>query len=282
MATLWRALGGIAGGVAGGALGFGIGKAFGSSALWSVLAVGGLVVLSVVLYLVARPHTTPESMLGEFMPGVLLGFNTGVNGALAVAIVGLAGLVVCIIPALAVIAPLARTGVYQGFLGWVNLLLPMSWVVIALGLAFVLVSALLALVNLIFRSTFLKIEKLTVDLGTGTTYLVGGLAGNGNLSPGSTGFNMGSFAFLKSGQDSTYLEKHEAGHTLNLGIWGFVIHFIGALDENVFGGGAGAYTELFAESHVPADQGRRAFFPMWCDPAEASAPAPAASAAVGA
>jgi len=131
-------------------------------------------------------------------------------------------------------------------------------------------------VNLIFKSEFLKIEKLTMDPGTGTTYLVGGLAGNGNLSPNSTGFNMGSFAFLKSGQDSAYLEQHEAGHTLNLGVWGFVVHFIGALDENVFGGGNGAYTELFAESHVPQSSRQGPIFPMWCDPVGESATAFAA------
>jgi len=276
MSTLWRLLGALAGGVAGVALGFGIGKAFASGVLWVALAAAGLIVVSVVLYIVARTRKTPGSTAGEFMPGLLLGFNTGINGALIEAIVGPIGIVVCIVPALAVIAPLARTGVYQFFLGWFNLVMPMSWVVVGLGLLFVLVSGLLALVNLIFKSEFLKIEKLTIDPGTGTTYLVGGLAGNGNLNPHSTGFNMGSFAFLKAGHDSAYLEQHEAGHTLNLGIWGFVIHFIGALDENPFKNGNQAYTELFAESHVPQGSQQGPIFPMWCDPVAESAAAFAA------
>jgi hypothetical protein len=272
MSTLWRLLGALAGGAAGVAIGFGTGRAFESGALWVALAAVGIIAVSIVLYLVARTHKTAGSTAGEFMPGLLLGFNTGINGALLVAIVGPAGAIVCIVPALAVIAPLARTGVYQGFLGWFNLVLPMSWIVIGLGLLFVLASGLLALVNLIFKSDFLKIEKLTIDLGTGTTYLVGGLAGNGNLSPHSTGFNMGSIAFLKSGKDSPYLEKHEAGHTLNLGIWGFVIHFLGALDENPFHNGRDAYTELFAEGHVPAGMRNGPVFPMWCDPVGEVAP----------
>lgn len=276
MPTLWRLLGALAGGVAGVALGIGIAKAFESSVLWVALAAAGLIVVCVVLYLVARTQRTAGSTWGEFMPGLLLGFNTGINGALIASIVGPVGIVVCVVPALAVIAPLARTGVYQFFLGWFNLVMPMSWVVIALGLLFVLASGLLALLNLIFKSEFLKIEKLTMDPGTGTTYLVGGLAGNGNLSPNSTGFNMGSFAFLKSGQDSAYLEQHEAGHTLNLGVWGFVVHFVGALDENVFGGGNDAYTELFAESHVPQSSRQGPIFPMWCDPVGESATAFAA------
>lgn len=276
MSTVWRLLGALAGGVAGVALGIGIAKAFESSVLWVALAAAGLIVVCVVLYLVARTQRTAGSTWGEFMPGLLLGFNTGINGALIASIVGPVGIVVCVVPALAVIAPLARTGVYQFFLGWFNPVMPMSWVVIALGLLFVLASGLLALVNLIFKSEFLKIEKLTMDPGTGTTYLVGGLAGNGNLSPNSTGFNMGSFAFLKSGQDSAYLEQHEAGHTLNLGVWGFVVHFVGALDENVFGGGNDAYTELFAESHVPQSSRQGPIFPMWCDPVGESATAFAA------
>lgn len=273
MSTLWRALGALAGAVAGVALGFGIRRAFESGVLWVLLAAAGLVLVTIVLYLLARMRSTAGTAGGELMPGLLLGFNTGINGVLLEALFGPYALFVCIVPALAVVAPLARTGVYQWLLGWVNLLLPMSWVVVALGLLFVLVSGLLALLNLIFKTAFLRIEKLKVDLGTGTTFLVGGLAGNGNLSPGSTGFNMGSFAFLKAGSDSGYLEKHEAGHTLNLGIWGFVVHFIGALDENVFGGGQNAYTELFAESHVPAgDPGKGPFFPMWCDPLTVTVP----------
>ena len=52
---------------------------------------------------------------------------------------------------------------------------------------------------------------------------------------------MGNFAFLTKGNaTSAHLIEHEAGHTLNLAIWGTVVHLIGALDENVFGGGANA------------------------------------------
>ena len=163
MSTLWRLLGALAGGVAGVALGYGIGKHSNPvrSGLRSRPPVS--IVVSIVLYVVARTRKTAGSTSGEFMPGLLLGFNTGINGALIEAIVGPVGIIVCVVPALAVIAPLARTGVYQFFLGWFNLVMPMSWVVIGLGLLFVLASGLLALVNLIFKSEFLKIEKLTLD-----------------------------------------------------------------------------------------------------------------------
>jgi hypothetical protein len=273
-ATAWRALGALAGAVGGVALGFGITKGFGANVGLGFLALGGLIVVCVVLYLVARTQATPGSRSGEFMPGVLLGLNTGVSAVLLVAIWPVA-VVICVIPALAVLEPVARSDIYQAFLGWANFLLPMSWLIVGLGLLFLIVSGLLALVNLAIRSNFLKIEKLKMDAKTGTTFLVGGLAGNANLNPNSTGYNMGNFAFLTSGNaTSAYLVEHESGHSLNLGIWGAIVHLIGALDENVFGGHANAYTELFAESNVPPGSRQGPIFPMWGEPVAAPATAP--------
>jgi|tagenome__1003787_1003787.scaffolds.fasta_scaffold20868372_3 hypothetical protein len=282
-ATAWRTLGALAGAVGGVALGFGITKGFGSGFLLGLLALLGLIVLSVVLYLVARTQTTPGKPAGEFMPGLLLGVNTAVNGVLLATIFGPVAIVICVIPALAVIEPVARSDIYQAFLGWGNVLLPMSWPIVGLGLLFLLVSGILALINLAIHSSFLKIEKLKLSAKTGTAFLVGGLAGNGNLSSGSTGYNMGNIAFLTSGKATdAYLVEHESGHTLNLGIWGAIVHLIGALDENVFGGGAGAYTELLAESNVPPSSRQHTkVFPMWGDliAAPATAPTPLATPA---
>jgi hypothetical protein len=276
-ATAWRALGALAGGVGGVALGFGITKGFGANFGLGLLALGGLILVCVVLYFVARTQKDPDSRVGEFMPGVLLGVNTGVNGVLLGTIFTPAAVVICVLPALAVIEPVARSDIYQAVLGWGNWLMPMSWPIIALGLLFLIASAILALVNLAIHSNFLKIEKLKLQLKTGTIFLRGGLAGNGNLSRGSEGYNMGDFAFLTSGLSAdrlAYLYEHESGHTLNLAIWGVVVHLIGALDENVFGGRSNAYTELFAESNVPVSSREGAIFPMWGDPVARTSPAP--------
>lgn len=273
-ATAWRSLGALAGAVGGVALGLGITKGFGANIGLGFLALGGLIVVCVILYLVARTQATAGTRSGEFMAGVLLGLNTGVSGVLLVAIWPFA-VVICVIPALAVIEPVARSDIYQAFLGWANFLLPMSWLIVGLGLLFLIFSGILALINLAIRSNFLKIEKLKLDAKTGTTFLVGGLAGNANLNPNSTGYNMGNFAFLTSGNAaSAYLVEHESGHSLNLGIWGTVVHLIGALDENVFGGHANAYTELFAESNVPPGSRQGPIFPMWGEPVAAPARAP--------
>ena len=281
-ATAWRALGALAGLVGGIGLGLGITKGFKANILVGLLALVLLVVVCVVLYLVARKRTTAGSIAGELMPGVLLGVNTGVNAALIAALVGpIVAVILCVLPALAVIEPVSRSDIYQAPLGWGNFLLPMSWPIVGLGLLFLIASGILALINLAIRSTFLKIEKVKLQAKTGTTFLVGGLAGNANLSPGSTGYNMGNFAFLVHGKSSEYLFEHESGHTLNLAIWGPVIHLIGALDENVFGGQRNAYTELFAESNVAPSSRQGPIFPMWGEPvgSPTTAPTPLATPA---
>jgi len=276
-ATAWRALGALAGLVGGIGLGLGITKGFGANFFLGLLALVGLIGVCVVLYVVARTRTTAGSRVGELMPGVLLGVNTGVNAVLIAALVGpIVAVVLCLLPALAVIEPVARSDIYQAPLGWGNFLLPMSWPIVGLGLLILIFSGILALVNLAIHSTFLDIEKLKLQAKTGTTFLVGGLGGNANLNPDSTGYNMGSFAFLRHGKSSEYLFEHESGHTLNLAIWGPVIHLIGALDENVFGGHANAYTELFAESNVPPSSRQGPIFPMWGDPVAAPTTAPTA------
>ena len=262
IATLWRGLGFLIGAGPGVGVAFGIGAAFDAGAGVGLIVVGGLIVVTLVLYLAARTQTTAETAGGETMPGILLGLNTGINAVVLGALISPVAILVCVVPLLAVIVPLARTDVYQAPLGWTNWLLPMSWPIVGLGLAFLLVSALLALINLAFRTTFLAIEKLMFDAKTGTTFQVGGMAGNSNLSSGSPGYNMGSFSFLRTGQgNDTTLVEHEAGHTLNLAIWGWIVHLIGALDENVFGGHNRAYTELFAEGNVPGTSDPS--FPMW-------------------
>ena len=275
-ATAWRALGALAGLVGGIGLGLFITKGFKANVLVGFVALVVLIGVSVGLYLVARKLSkTAGSFTGEFMPGVLLGVNTGVNAALIAALVGpIVAIILCVLPALAVIEPVSRSDIYQAPLGWGNFLLPMSWPIVGLGLLFLIASGILALVNLAIRSTYLKIEKVKLQAKTGTTFLVGGLAGNANLSPDSTGYNMGTFAFLVHGKSSEYLFEHESGHTLNLAIWGPVIHLVGALDENVFGGHRNAYTELFAESNVAPSSRQGPIFPMWGEPVAATTTAP--------
>ncbi len=66
------------------------------------------------------------------------------------------------------------------------------------------------------------------------------------------GYNLGNFAYIhRDSAASASLVGHETGHTLNVAAFGSIWHFIGAIDENVVGRGAGAYAEQLADSHDP-------------------------------
>lgn len=266
--TMWRGLGALVGGGVGVLGGIGIRSALDAGALPSVLALPMLTGAMAVLYLAARANQDPASAGGEVLPGVLLGINTAINAVLLTALLGaMAAVVICLIPLLAIVEPVARSDVYQAFVGWANWLLPLSWPIVALGLLFLLVSLLGHLIGLAAGSDFFKVRKVFLDWKTGTFFQQGGIFGNANLNPNSTGYNMGDFAFLrKDAGGLDYLTEHEAGHTLNLAAFGFVVHLIGALDENVFGGHNAAYTELFAESNVPVASRQGPIFPWWGAP----------------
>ena len=54
---------------------------------------------------------------------------------------------------------------------------------------------------------------------------------------------------------------HEAGHTLNLGAFGFVFHLVGAIDENATPRKSNALSERIAESNDTGTAGTN--IPMW-------------------
>jgi hypothetical protein len=257
--STWRVVGGLIG-VAGGALlGLIAWLAIGGAAGVLTLLGGSLIVV-LVLYLVAG-RTTADAVSGELMPGILLGFNVALNATLLAWIFAPVAAVVVVFMLLALVPAVARNDVFQVFVGWSNFVLPMSWVVTGLGLAMSLVSAILWGVTA-GRVDFLKIHGMPVDWKTGTIFLRGGLAGNANLRSGSPGYNMGNFAFLRGSETADpRLIEHEAGHGLNLAAFGWLFHFIGAIDENVTGGHENAYSEKFAESNVPASTAPR--LPLW-------------------
>ncbi|MPZ48135.1 MAG: hypothetical protein GEU75_02290 [Dehalococcoidia bacterium] len=233
-----------------------------------IAAFGVFAGLAIVGYIVGR--LTADSAAGDATRGVLIGMNSGLNVTLAF-VVGReifgedtpAGVVAAVIGAmnfLTVFPVISNSEVFQGFLGWFNWFMPMSWLVVALGLGFFLVSVLGHLILYpgpkwqVFR-----IIGLHADWKTGTWFMHGGWVSNAN--PIDTAFNMGNFSFVDQHSSQLHME-HEAGHTLNLAAFGSVFHFVGALDENVFGGGASAYSERFAESNVPAT-GHGDIIPMW-------------------
>jgi hypothetical protein len=230
--------------------------------------------VEVVAYLIAtitvkKTAASQEPPATALMRGILIGANAFANAYLAALFlrnvlgvgdpVGpIVGIVIGAIAALACIGPVSQAEVYQGIIGWLNWLMPMSWLVVALGLVFVLVSAILHVIYWIAKWNFFRVgipsgnplagHTFSVDWPTGTLSMYGGMVANLNYL--GTAFNMGNFSFVHRNASSTHTD-HEAGHSLNLAAFGSVFHFIGAIDENVpaIGSGSRAFSEVLAESN---------------------------------
>lgn len=230
---------------------------------WILLGVAvGVGVVSYIVAAVGASSRTSITSFGEFMRGWLIGMNTALNAVILFGIIGgvvgvIVGAVVGIVNVLAVFEPVSRSENYQSVIGWLNWIMPMSWLIVGLGIQLSIVSALLHLVTA-GRVPHLKIEKLDVDWKTGTFFMKGGLIAN--LNHLETAFNMGNFSFVDY-QSSVMHRQHEAGHTLNLGAFGFVFHLVGAVDENATPRGRNALSERLAESNDTGTRGSN--IPMW-------------------
>lgn len=205
---------------------------------------------------------------GEFMRGFMIGYNAGMNGCLTTVIWSLTitlpggivvGAILGTVNFLTVFAPISGNGFYQGIVGWLCWLMPMSWLIIGLGVMFVWISLLLSVFT-VGKVDFLKIQDFKMDWKTGTLFLKGGLIANLNFR--KTAFNMGNTSYVHKDSTGGWHIEHESGHTLNLTAFGSWFHLLGALDENVVPGrGSDAYAERLAESNATGSGGNN--LPMW-------------------
>ena len=227
---------------------------FGLGVSWIALAVVAGVVLASYVAGAAAASFSATHGFAEFMRGWLVGINAGLNGFLAFALLdaiagpapGIAvGASLGLVNLISVFRPISQSEVYQGFIGWLNWAMPMSWLVVVLGFVFYLIS-FLGHAFTAGRVQYLRIQALAMDWKTGTFFMRGGLIAN--LNPIDTAFNMGNFSFVDY-QSSGWHMEHEAGHTLNLAAFGSLFHLIGALDENATRRGANAFSERLAESN---------------------------------
>lgn len=242
----------LAAAVASGSVAFGLG-----ALAVAVLSVGGYVFAA----------TTADSRSGPSSRRALIGLNSGLNLVLGVMIYDAFGIVgvafaitLAIINLIAAFELVSTSEVYQGVLGWANWFLPMSWPIVALGVLFNVLNVIGHLaIHMPFKSGPFQLTDIEVDFKTGTLFVKGGCIGNAN--PIDTAFNMGNFALVDNACAVWHLE-HEAGHTLNLAAFGSIFHLIGAIDENVTGGGANAFSERLAESNDPTTT-QPNIIPMW-------------------
>jgi hypothetical protein len=228
--------------------------AFASGIGFGLLAVAGLIALVTVCYLVA--HNNQGTALGEFFRGFMIGLNAGLNatfltmmGPVGAFLGGFLGTMLF----LGAFDSVAALPAYQGIIGWGNWLMPMSWAVMGLGAAMWILNGL---GHLIFWSIpnlwgggiqFFRIDGFQMDWSTGMLATKGGWLAN--LNTIDTAYNMGTFAFVDIESSGWHLD-HEAGHNLNLAIFGSIFHFVGFVHEMGTSAGGGAYSEVEADSNT--------------------------------
>lgn len=246
----------------------------------------GILVLTIVAYGLAAvsllgatpagppaPPAIPTNPLELFCRGFIIGLTTAVNAIAVSLLTGMPPLtiVVTIIGLLAAVPPVAanRT-VFQPILGLVSWVMPMTWVVMPVGV-------LLFVLNLPFvlagpGLAGLRFDRLTATIETSGGALLTFLFG---LSPmPASGFNLGNFTFLnlpagaapaviQSPFGAAGLSSHETGHTITVAALGGFFGWINAIDENVppLTRGAAAYGEIIPEGHFGGTG--RSFLPMW-------------------
>ena len=253
--SFWSVVGAIAGVVVGVVVAVAVAAAFATGIGFGILAVVGVIGLLTVSYVVAS--ATQGSAFGEFMRGFMIGFNAGMNATILTFLgAGALGVVLRVIAFQAAFDTKANSEVYQGILGWSSWLMPMSWLATGIGLIFFILNGLAAIFTL-NRVAAVRIESISLDVGTGTIVTEGGFL----FLPGfAGGYNLGNFAYVTPG--STVVD-HETGHTLNVAAFGSIFHFIGAIDENVVQTNSeDAYAERLAESNDPATVDPN-IIPMW-------------------
>jgi RHS repeat-associated protein len=262
--SFWSVFGAIVGVIVGVVLAVVVIAAFVCGIGWGLLVLAGAIGLLTAGYMGARELAGSDG--GEFLRGMLIGINAGANFVLATLVFSLmlgpiAGLIIGItlgvINFLAAFDTIAQSEVYQGILGWTSWFMPMSWLVIGLGVTMWVLNVLGYLFTF-GQVDALRIDGMRVDWKTGTIFTKGGWISN--LNAWDTAFNMGNFAFVDTNfNDPNWAMEHEAGHNLNLAAYGSIFHFIGFVDELISGGSA--FSEQLAEGNDPAATGPT--LPQW-------------------
>jgi RHS repeat-associated protein len=251
--SFWSVVGAVVGVVVGVVVAIVVVAAFASGIGLGLLAVAGLIALMTVSYAVAANNQ--GSALGEFFRGFMIGLNAGMNatflammGPVGAFLGGFLGTMIF----LGSIDEVAGLDAYQGIMGWSNWFMPMSWLVVGIGAIMWVLNGLGHLFLWEIPNLWgggvasFRITGFKMDWSTGMLATKGGWVSNAN--PIQTAYNMGNFAYVDNASSGWHLD-HEAGHNLNLAVYGSVFHFIGFIDEMVAGNGSGAYSEQLADSN---------------------------------
>ena len=230
-------------------------------------------ILTLIGYIVADTTAFAWPAGELFFRGGNVGFNAAYAvffGALCYAtllteVLGPAGLPAAVVLALLFLfvpfaGLVASTDIsMKGILGWTVFLAPTSWFVNGLGAVFFLIGVSLHWLAVLAPGTgpLFFLNSVAIHPAFGSIVTVGGLPGNLNLAGGGA-YNLGTFVLAFGPATNAGTVLHEAGHGLNLSVFGGHFHFVGWFEEIlgfvglVSGGGAGAYAERLADSNRTA------------------------------
>jgi hypothetical protein len=156
-------------------------------------------------------------------------------------------------PLLAIFATLARSRVVQVLVGWTTWIMPLSWLVGAIGVVALVPFGAAGIVRH-GRDAF------RVDPTSGTFEVQVDFTDIPGVPPQAIGFSLGFFTFLNTATTipRSFLDRsvsaHEAGHTLDTGAFGGIFLLVNALDENILRTPPDNYLslgEMYAESRAP-------------------------------
>lgn len=218
----------------------------------------------------------PRFLREQFAFGFFLGAAAGTNFVIWFLVTSIPLTIVlallALAPILVIISALARSRIMQILVGWTTWVMPLSWIVGAIGvLAFVPFGA-----AGVWRHGR---DALRIDPTSGTLEVQVDFSDIPGVPSLAVGFSLGLFTFLNSGftNPRSFLDRsvsaHEAGHTLNTGAFGGIFLLVNALDENILRTQPDNYLslgELYAESRAPgtlrvADDASHicSYLPLW-------------------
>jgi|GEM_PF-2818921 len=213
-----------------------------ASSVYIPLIVSALTLHILLLYIAASRSI--ESHIGELLKGSIIGVNTSFNAYLLLLLTGIPYLSFFVFLYLFLSSSLtiSRNPTYRIGLAWLNWFLPMSWLVSVPGILFFLINILVSPLSrwISFCKTQIQFHR------RGSTFIMEG----GLIHPlrGFAGFNMANFVFINPRQQ--LVVEHEVGHTLSVAAFGWLFHYIGAIDENYIQDRPHeAFAEYIADSH---------------------------------
>lgn len=218
----------------------------------------------------------PRFLKEQFAFGFFLGAASATNFVIWLLVTSIPLTLVlallAVVPVLVIFSALAHSRVVQILVGWTTWIMPLSWIVGAIGVvAFVPFGT----AGILRHGR----DALRIDPTSGTLEVQVNFSDVPWASSGTSGFSLGFFTFLNTDTKTpkSFLDRsvsaHESGHTLDTGAFGGIFLLVNAFDQNVLRALPDSYYslgEMYAESRAPGTSRVaivpthiRPYLPLW-------------------